>query len=416
MRQNLRSTAAAAILAYGLGACAAAFAGSTMRIAYVDPLSGAFAEVGQSALKHFQAMASEINAKGGMNGKRVEVVPFDSGSSEQGSLVQLNRALGEGIRVIAQGSSASGALIEALDRYNARHRGQEALYLNYAAADPALANDRCSFWRFRFDASSRMKMDMLTTWIAKDRSIRNLYLIDADDDTGRLASKEARSFLALKRPDARIVGDELHPPGQLKDFAPYVARIKASDADAVVTADRGRDMALLTKAAGEARLAARFYTFYAGGPGALRGVGDFAVGRLKQVSEWHENVLPSGIEGLSQEFRKKTGVEFHYLRIRTLMLMLAEAAKKARSNEPKALARALEGMRYDTATGEVQMRSTDHQLLQPLYLSTLYRQASRGGPKQVKYDIDGTGLGFKTDAKIAAEASAQVTSCVMARP
>ncbi|HEX5477685.1 MAG TPA: ABC transporter substrate-binding protein, partial [Burkholderiales bacterium] len=232
----------------------------------------------------------------------------------------------------------------------------------------------------------------------------------------RLASKEARSFLALKRPDARIVGDELHPPGQLKDFAAYVARIKASDADAVVTADRGRDMALLAKAAGEAGLAARFFTFYAGGPGALRGVGDFSVGRLKQVSEWHENVLPSGIEGLSQEFRKKTGVEFHYLRIRTLMLMLAEAAKKARSNEPKALARALEGMRYDTATGEVQMRSTDHQLLQPLYLSTLYRQASRGGPKQVKYDIDGSGLGFKTDAKIAAEASAQVTSCVMARP
>ncbi|HEX5476602.1 MAG TPA: ABC transporter substrate-binding protein, partial [Burkholderiales bacterium] len=200
MSRNLRSTAAAAILACGLIASAAAFAGSTMKIAYIDPLSGAFAEIGQSALKHFQAMASEINAKGGMNGKRVEVVPFDSGSSEQGSLDPLNRALGQGIRVIAQGSSASGALIEALDRYNARHRGQEALYLNYAAADPALANDRCSFWRFRFDASSLMKMDVLTTWIAKDRSIRKVYLVDANDAAGRVASEEARSLLVLKRP------------------------------------------------------------------------------------------------------------------------------------------------------------------------------------------------------------------------
>ena len=98
------------------------------------------------------------------------------------------------------------------------------------------------------------------------------------------------------------------------------------------------------------------------------------------------------------------------------MLMLAEAGKKAKSNEPKAVALALEGMRFDTPTGQVEMRKQDHQLIQPLYLSTVYKQASKGGPKEVKYDIENTGLGFKTDAKLEAATSAQASSCNMTRP
>jgi branched-chain amino acid transport system substrate-binding protein len=137
---------------------------------------------------------------------------------------------------------------------------------------------------------------------------------------------------------------------------------------------------------------------------------------VKQITEWHENVLPSSIEKWSQDFEKKYKTDFYYLRVRTEMLMLAEAAKRAKSNEPKAVAYALEGLRSETATGEVEMRKQDHQLIQPLYLSTVYKQASKGGPKEVKYDIENTGLGFKTDAKLEASTSAQPSSCNMTRP
>jgi branched-chain amino acid transport system substrate-binding protein len=390
----------------------------SVKIAYIDPLSGAFANVGEAGLKHFQAMAEELNAKGGLNGKKVEIVGLDNKVSPQESLNQLKRVIDQGIRFIAQGngSSVAGALIEAVNRHNERNPGKEILYINYAAVDPAFTNDKCSFWHFRFDANSDMKMEALTTWMTQNKGIKKVYLINQDYSFGHAVKKAAREYLAKKRPDIEIVGDDLHPLGQVKDFAPYVAKMKQAGTDTVITGNWGQDMTLLVKAAKDAGLTATFYTYYAGGLGTVPAMGDAAEGRVKQITEWHENVLPNRVEKFSQDFEKKYKTDFYFLRVRTAMLMLAEAAKKAKSDEPKAIALALEGMRYDSDTGEVEMRKADHQLIQPLYLSTLQKTAAKGGPKEVKYDVENTGLGFKTDARLDAFTSAQFTSCNMKRP
>ena len=414
-RSSLAAGIAAAALLIGVNA---AQAQSTVRIAYIDPLSGAFANVGEAGLKHFQAMADELNAKGGMNGKKIEIVGFDNKVSPQEALNQLKRVIDQDIRFITQGngSSVAGALIEAVNRHNERNPGKEILYLNYAAVDPAFTNEKCSFWHFRFDANSDMKMESLTTWMAQNKKIKKVYLINQDYSFGHAVRKAAREMLGRKRPDIQIVGDDLHPLGKVTDFSPYVAKMKQAGTDTIITGNWGQDMSLLIKAAKDAGLNADFYTYYAGGLGALPAIGDAGVGHVKQITEWHENVLPSSIEKWSQDFEKKYKVDFYYLRVRTAMQMLAAAANKAKSNEPKAVAYALEGMRFDTPTGEVEMRKQDHQLIQPLFLSTVYKQASKGGPKEVKYDIENTGLGFKTDAKLDAFTSAQFTSCNMTRP
>ncbi len=411
----IRRTALAAGVLFAVSG--AALAQDTVKIAYIDPLSGAFANVGDAGLKHFQGVAEELNAKGGMNGKKIEIVGLDNKTSPQESLNQLKRVIDENIRFITQGngSSVAGALIEAVNRYNERNPGKEILYLNYAAVDPAFTNEKCSFWHFRFDANSDMKMESLTTWRAKNKNIHNVYLINQDYSFGQAVRKAAREMLNRKRPDIKIVGDDLHPLGKVTDFSPYVAKMKAANTDTVITGNWGQDMNLLIKAAKDAGLNADFYTYYAGGLGALPAMGESAVGHVKQVTEWHENV-PTSIEKWSQDFEKKYKTDFYYLRIRTELYMLVDAAKKAKSNDPKAIAYALEGMKSETPTGEVEMRKQDHQLIQPLYLSTVYKMASKGGPKEVKYDVENTGLGFKTDAKLEAFTSAQPTSCNMTRP
>ena len=413
MKLRLKHAAVAASLLLGTSAAHAQF-----KIAYIDPLSGSFANVGEQGLKHFQAMADEINAKGGINGQKVEVLGFDNKVSPQEALSQLKRVIDQDIRYITQGngSSVAGALIEAVNRHNERNPGKEILYLNYAAVDPAFTNEKCSFWHFRFDANSDMKMESLTTWMAQNKSIKKVYLINQDYSFGHAVKKAAREMLARKRPDIEIVGDDLHPLGKVTDFSPYVAKMKQAGTDTVITGNWGQDMALLIKAAKDAGLNANFYTYYAGGLGALPAMGESAIGHVKQITEWHENISPNPLEKWAQDFEKKYKADFYYLRVRTAMLMLAEAAKRAKSNEPKAVAYALEGLRFDTATGEVEMRKQDHQLIQPLYLSTVYKQASKGGPKEVKYDVENTGLGFKTDAKLDAFTSAQFTSCNMTRP
>jgi branched-chain amino acid transport system substrate-binding protein len=261
-----------------------------------------------------------------------------------------------------------------------------------------------------------MKMESLTTWMAQNKEIKKVYLINQDYSHGHAVKKAAREMLRIKRPDIQIVGDDLHPLGQVKDFSPYVAKMKQAGTDTIITGNWGTDMTLLAKAAKDAGLNATFYTYYGGGLGALPGMGEAAEGRVKQITEWHENIVPNKTEKFAVAFEQKYKNDFYYLRVRTSMQMLAKAIADARSDDPKKVALALEGMKFEADTGEVEMRKQDHQLIQPLYLSTVYKTAARGGPKEVKYDVENTGLGFKTDARLEGYTSAQPTSCQMKRP
>ena len=405
----------------------------TVKIAYIDPLSGAFANVGEAGLKQFQFVAEDINKRNLTGGPKLEIVGFDNKTSPQESLNVLKKVIDSGIRIITQGngSSVAGALIDAVDKHNERNPDKTILYLNYAAVDPDFTNSKCSFWHFRFDANSDMKMEAMTTYMAKDPKIKNVYLINMNYSFGQAVSRAAKEYLARKRPDIKVVGDDLHPMGQVKDFSPYVAKMKAANADVVITGNWGNDMSLLIKAAKEAGFQAPFYTYYGGGLGALAAMGDAGDGKVKQITEWHMNIVPNKTEKFANAWNKKYGgppshLTFYYLRVNNQMYMLAEAIKQAKSTDPKAIALKLEGMKYQADTGEVEMRATDHQLIQPLYISTVAKAYAdgndpkkakfKGKDKEVKYDQDDSGFGFKTDARIEAFVTAQPTSCNMKRP
>jgi len=407
-----------ALVIVSVPACPPAAADQVVKLAYIDPLSGAFANVGEWGLKQFQFMAEEINRRNLAPGFKLEVVGYDNKVSPQESLTILKKVVDSDIRYVVQGngSSVAVALSDAVQKHNERNPGMELLYLNYAAVDPELTNAKCHFMHFRFDANSDMKMEALTTYLAKDTSIRKVYLINQNYSFGQAVARAAKADLGRKRPDIQIVGDDLHPLGQVKDFAPYVAKIKASGADTVITGNWGNDMTLLIKAAKDAGLTVNFYTYYAGGLGSPTAMGDAAIGRVKQITEWHLNVPARETEKLANAFKGKYQQDWYYFRIGTAMYMLAEAMKRAKSADPVAVAKQLSGMKFTTELGEVEMRATDHQLIQPLYISTLEKSATKGGPKEVRYDVEGTGLGFKTDARIEAYVSAQPTSCQMKRP
>jgi len=401
-----------------LAACLPAGAQQVVRIAYVDPLSGAFANTGEHGLRHFQFAADEVNRRGLAGPFRLEIAGFDNRVSPQETLNQLKKIADGGIGYVIQGQSSAVALalVDAIDKHNERNPGREIVYLNYAAVDPDLTNSKCSFWHFRFDASSDMKMEALTTFLAKNRDVRRVYLINQNYSFGQAVARAAKTDLARKRPDVQIVGEDLHPLGQVKDFAPYVAKMKAAGADTVITGNWGNDMTLLVKAARDAGLNVTFYTYYAGAIGAVTALGEAGVGRVKQITEWHANVPAKETERLAAEFKGKYRQDYYFFRAYTALAMLAEAMKRAQSADPKAVARALEGMRFTTELGEVEMRAADHQLIQPLFISTIERTAAKGGPKGVRHDVEGSGMGFRTDARIEGWQSAQPTSCQMKRP
>jgi len=412
----IRAAAGAAALTFALGAQGA----GTIKVAYIDPLSGPFANTGAQGLAEFQFYADWLNKHGGVLGKKLEIVPFDNKVSPQESLNQLKRVEDEGIRYITQGNSSAVALAlsDAVEKYNARNPGKEIVYLNYAAVDPALTNEKCNFWHFRFDANADMKMEALTAVIAKNKNVHKVYLINQDYSFGHAVATAAVAMLKRKRPDVQVVGDEFHPLGKVKDFAPYVAKIKAAGADTVITGNWGNDMSLLVKAGKEAGLDVDWYTFYAGGLGTPTAMGEAAAGHVKIVAEYHSNVAHNRVAAWDAAYRKqapKGNPDFYYLRGKVMFDMLVAAMKQAGTDEPKKVAYALEGMKMPGDLGELEMRKQDHQLIQPLYVFTLQKKASKGGPAEAKIDMEGSGLAPVTDARIEPYVTATPTSCQMQR-
>jgi branched-chain amino acid transport system substrate-binding protein len=92
--------------------------------------------------------------------------------------------------------------------------------------------------------------------------------------------------------------------------------------------------------------------------------------------------------------------------------MLAKAMDQAKSTDPVKVAKALEGMKFEGDSGEVMLRADNHQLIQPLYISTY----SKVDGKEVKLDIERTGNGFKTDIRIEGKDTVMPTTCKMERP
>lgn len=394
-------------------AAPAAFA-ENVKIAFIDPLSGPFAPVGQNLLRSWQIVADAANQGKWAGDNTIEINGFDNRASPQESLVQLKTAIDQGYRYIAQGngSGAAAALIDAINKHNQRNPGNEVVFLNHAAVDPDLTNGKCSFWHFRFDANSDMKMAALATHLAKDQSIKKVYVIGQNYAHGHQVSRAAKEFLKRKRPDIEIVGDDLHPIGQVKDFSPYIAKIKASGADAVITGNWGADLSLLIRAAKDASLDTDFYTYYANGTGAPTAMGAAAAGRVKVVFNWHPNNENFSGKEIVEAFKKKYNDDYYLMPTYNGVAMLAKAIKKAKSTDPVKVAFAMEGLKTQSLNGEVEMRKADHQLQQPLYIMTW----TKTNGKDVKYDQENTGYGWKTERKIDASVSAQPTSCQMKRP
>ena len=387
----------------------------TVKVAFIEGMSGPFGGVGQNQLNHFQYAAEQFSGKNANSGVTVQVVPMDSKGSPQEALALFKKATDEGFRFISQGngSSVAGVLIDAVNKHNERNPGKEVVFLNYAAIDPDLTNSKCSPWHFRFDAGVDMKLEALTNYMKDNKSIKNVYVLGQNYSFGQQVSKFTASMLAAKRPDVTIVGNELHPLGQVKDFAPYIAKMMAAGTDTVVTGNWGPDLALLIKAAKDAGFKGNFYTFYAGVIGAPAAIGESGTDRVFTVAYWHPNAEKNTLDSTYTGFKYRFKEEFYTVALVNATKFLVAAVEKAKSAEALPVARALAGMKGKGGSGEeIEMRASDGAMQQALYIA----QWTRAGGPGVKYAQEGTGHGFKTVRYLEPKLASMPTTCQMTRP
>lgn len=402
------------LLAAALPLCphaALAQAGETVKIGWIDPLSGLMGPVGQNSLKTFQFLQQQFNAKN-VAGVKFQVEAFDNKLSAAESLNGLKAALDHGARYIVQGngSAVAAALVDAINKHNERNPGREVLYINISAIDPELTNERCSYWHFRVDADASMKVEALGAYLAEQKGVKKVFLFNQNYSHGRQMSQLTRSVLARRRPDVQVVGDELHTLAQVRDFAPYIAKIKASGADAVVTGNWGSDLTLLIKSAKEAGLTAKFFTLYAFIGGTPTAMGADGAGRVVQVAWSHSN-LPGEHATLAASFKQRFNEDFYNPGVYHVYAMLSEGMARAKSTDPVKVAAALEGLKFNSFNGTVEMRRADHQLQQPLYISQWQKLDALN-----RYDVEGTGMTFVPLRAIDAHEASTPTTCRMRRP
>ena len=413
----LAVTCASAALAQGTAAPAAA----PIRIGMIEGLSGPFANTGEAVYRNLVWATERVNARGGVKlpgGHRPLLIErFDSKGQTEEALSALRSAIDRDITVVTQGNSSAAAsgLIDAINKHNERDPARQVLFLNYSAVDPVLTNQNCSYWHFRFDAHADMRMTALMNVLRDDKDLKQIYLIGQDYSFGQSVLREARSQLAAKRPDVKIVGDELHPMARVKDFAPYAAKIKASGAQAVLTGNWGNDLTLLVKAAREAGFEGSFYTFYGNALGAPAAIGDAGIGKVIAVADWFPNVPTKESEAFYQSFRQRfpnPADDYVHMRMQLMVESLAQAIERAGSVKAAAVAAQLEKVEVQLAGQTARMRAADHQFQQPLAVAVMDRQGTPG----VKFDVEGSGYGFRVIRNLTPQQAEQPHGCNMARP
>ena len=390
-----------------------AFAQGTIKIMYTDPLSGPFAQVGDQNLQQFKYIIDYINGRGGALGRKFELVSFDNKSQPSEALLALKSATDQNIPVIMQcsGSNIAAALIEGVDKHNERNPDNRIVYVNCGAVATELTNEKCSYWHFRMDAHVGMKAETMVRALPKD--VTKVYLLNQDYLFGQSVQRDVKAFLTKLRPDVKVVGDELIPLGKVKDFSPYITKVKASGAQALLTGNWGPDMTLLIKGGMDAGLDIRYYTMYAHLGGGATAIGPAGNGKVRSVMAFHENIAvetgKTDTEGWTKQFRSQHDFDFYAGGFRTIFEFLQAAMNKAGSADPVKFSAALEGLTITDMLGhQVTMRKADHQILSEYFVGVF--------TKGVKYDSEKTGLGWKTETTVLPKDLDQPNTCNMKRP
>ena len=389
------------------------YAQGTIKVMYTDPLSGPFAQVGDQNLQQFKYIIDYINGRGGALGRKFELVSFDNKSQPSEALLALKSATDQNIPVIMQcsGSNIAAALIEGVDKHNERNPTNRIVYVNCGAVATELTNEKCSYWHFRMDAHVGMKAETMVRALPKD--VTKVYLLNQDYLFGQSVQRDVKTFLGKLRPDVKVVGDELIPLGKVKDFSPYVTKVKASGAQALITGNWGPDMTLLIKSGMDSGLDIRYYTMYAHLGGGATAIGPAGNGKVRSVMAFHENIAvetgKTDTEGWTKQLRSQHDYDFYAAGFRTIFEFLQAAMNKAGSADPLKFSAALEGLTITDMLGhQVTMRKADHQILSEYFVGVF--------TKGVKYDSEKTGLGWKTETTVLPKDLDQPNSCNMKRP
>ena len=364
--------AAMAALCVLLLLTAGALAEDTIKIATFDPLSGPFKYIGDTYNWGMQFHAREWNEKyGGLFGKKIEVIPFDSQLKPDVAVRLATEAIIKD-KVQVLGTGTGSHIAKVLAQVGQKYK---TLVVSYGAEAATLTGPECNPYFFRISLSTAQHSGALAAYFEDKPEVKKVGIICQDYNFGREAAADFKTALKKFRPDIEIV-EEIYHPLMNKDFAPYITKLNASGAQWVFTGNWGPDLGLLIKQGQTLGMKAKLSCYFLEDGIILRDVQNAALGFVtadfmsintptkaqEEMNEnWHKvwKEIATSDDPVYQWPGTTVGKNYH-------IRMLFEAAKQVGSWDVPKLITTWEGMKYNGINGEVYMRAEDHQIQTPI--------------------------------------------------
>ena len=387
-----------------------------LKVAIIEAFSGPTAQTAIPFVDGMRYGFQKLNAQGGFNGEKIIVTEYDSLNQPATAAEKLKAAIADGAQIILQaGSSAIAAqLSDDIRKYNLRNKGKEVIFYNTGSEASDLVGAKCHFWYFKGGGTPYIRMGALIPVMKETGTLGNkVFLINQNYSYGQ-ESQEAQEK-AVKAAGSTVVGEMLHDVSKIQDFSPFVAQIKSSGADTVLSSNWGNDIILLMRAIGEAGLKLNIGNTSIDTPGALSSIGNVALG-ANLVKLYNLEAGGEAGKTFAEDFKAVIG---HYpyseeptdvFDIAVLGNALAKVPQDGGKVDTLAIAKALETASYEAPSGTWSMRADDHQMQMPVTISQVSKDAM--------YKVDGTDMGFKLVKVVPADqASVPVNpACKMVRP
>lgn len=345
-----------------------------IRILFLDALSGPAKDNGDRQVLACQFLAEEVNAKGGLLGRKVEFVFEDSQLKPDVAVRKAQKYLldnGVDAVVTGTGSHVNKALADLTKQYN-------VLSVNLSMADEATGKD-FSYHNVRLAYSTSIMARALVTAAAKNKQFKKIYLLNQDYAYGRDMATAFKKEIKRQIPDAQIVGEDYHPLF-IKDFSPFLTKIKASKADVILTANYGTDISILVKQRHELGVKATIVGNALVNPTVVRENPEAAIGNMGVDSFIVTTTTKEGTDFVARWKKRFKGGEYPEPdclsgRAYIGMQFLLEGIKKAGSVKVEKVIPVLESLHMKSLNGDVYMRACDHQFMNPLPAVTVASKA-----------------------------------------
>jgi branched-chain amino acid transport system substrate-binding protein len=363
-RRTLIKGAAGSALLAGAGMPAIVRAqGDAIRIGHLTPLTGFLGPLGEYGVMGIKLAQEEINAAGGVLGRRIDLVMEDSVNPQTASakaerLIERDKV----VMIIGEISSASGLAIgQVANRL-------KAVFINTGCNSDALRGTSCNPYMFHIEAANSMYVEAAGRYFLQDNLVKGKrwYSLTADYAFGHDLLKVAKRFMSTH--GGQFAADELVPT-DATDFSPYLLKIRQARPDVVVSNLAGNQITNFMKQYTEFGLAFpvagfAFDTVVAWGAGK----GNFS-GIWPLV--WHHLVDTPSSKKYVDAFTKKYGKppdnqswgDYNSLKI------VAQSMAETKSADPQKLAEHLrKGAKFDVMKArEAHFRPYDNQMVMEMY-------------------------------------------------